>query len=234
MKGILRTTTAACFGVVVSCAAMAADNPCATPEIARGVLEGFNHLDWSEPRVAIDMLDVVTLKYDATSQSVTCHARFMLKSGSVVGTYTQRPNIAGDRISGFLPGALVTPPPPATAAAPAASPGISPGGFQPTGAPGKPERDPSAPSFVAGHSDRMKWESWVSSLTGDTETGALFWAEVRSKPNHLGCAEASTGPQFISGCLKAQQFLTTVDRGRRTDPQYWFGWNTYETVTAGS
>jgi hypothetical protein len=143
MKRILRTTAAACFGAVVSCAAMAADNPCATPEIARGVLEGFNHLE--EPRIAIDMLDVVTLKYDAASQSVTCHARFLLQSGSIEGTYTQRPNVAGDMISGFQPGALVTPPPPATAAAP--WPGAKPGGFQPTGAPGKPERDAAEPHY---------------------------------------------------------------------------------------
>jgi hypothetical protein len=230
MKRLLRSTAAACFGVVVSCAAMAADNPCATPEIARGVLEGFNHLDWAEPKVAIDMLDVVTLRYEAASQTVVCHARFMLKSGSVEGTYTQRPNIAGDMISGFQAGALIIPP--STTAA--VYPGTTSGAFQPIGAPGKPVRDTSAPSFIAGHADRVKWESWVASLTGDFETGALFWAEVRSKPDHLTCAEASTGPQFLSGCLKAQQFLTTVDRGRRTDPQYWFGWNTYETVAAGS
>jgi hypothetical protein len=77
----------------------------------------------------------------------------------------------------------------------------------------------------------VNWERWIASLSGEYQVGALFWAEVRNKPRRQSCSAASTGPQFLAGCLKAQQFLTIIDQGRNSDAQYWFGWNTYELAT---
>jgi hypothetical protein len=121
----------------------------------------------------------------------------------------------------------VPPKPPAAPSYTPASP-VVPGPLSSNGA---VERDPSSPSFFLGHEDRVKWERWITSLAGEYQIGALFWAEVRNNPRHQSCSAASTGSQFLAGCLKAQQSLTIIDRSRNSDAQYWFGWNTYELAT---
>jgi hypothetical protein len=63
-------------------------------------------------------------------------------------------------------------------------------------------------------------------LTGDRQEGAAYWAAERSKAKPGTCApQGQALGDWTVGCLEAQQHLAHPDVRRRTDPQYWFGWN---------
>jgi hypothetical protein len=90
--------------------------------------------------------------------------------------------------------------------------------------------DPLASSSVAtttayeqGRNDRIAWESWFNSLSGDYRAGAFYWSGERSLPRPGSCA--SPKPEFTAGCVAAQGRLAASDARRKTEPDYRAGWN---------
>jgi hypothetical protein len=93
--------------------------------------------------------------------------------------------------------------------------------------------DPSSNSFKQGLSDRSSWETLFSSLRGLERDGALYWASERSKTSVIPCLQnISKGDKWIYGCSEAQSRLALSDFKRKTDPQYWYGWNSYSAVAS--
>ena len=82
--------------------------------------------------------------------------------------------------------------------------------------------DASSPSYQQGRNDRMNWEQWFASLLGDMRLGAEYWTGERSKRQPGNCVGT---PQFASGCRLARERLARPDTLRKTDAQYWWGWN---------
>jgi len=85
--------------------------------------------------------------------------------------------------------------------------------------------DQSSPSYRQGSQDRDVWEAWYHSLTGPRYDGANWWAANRSH-NPGSCRNEAKGDQdWLGGCEDTKRRLASVDYLRRTDPQYWNGWN---------
>jgi len=115
---------------------------------------------------------------------------------------------------------------PQAAAALAAAP-TAPAQAAPVPATAAPTETRSSPAFRQGHTDRQAWETWFGALTGDYRAGAEWWAGERSLPRPEPCnaAPRSTGADWTAGCIAAQQRLVVPDERRKTDPDYWRGWN---------
>lgn len=104
---------------------------------------------------------------------------------------------------------------------------------EPTPSPAAPAATESTPSadngdFTRGQSDRVRYETWFHSLSGDFLAGATFWEANRSVPRHAGCSgvdSPSTGDEWTRVCLAAQQQLSSPDRLRLNSPDYRRGWN---------
>jgi hypothetical protein len=97
---------------------------------------------------------------------------------------------------------------------------ISYGGMAATVSP-----DTSSMSYRHGSVDRDSWEEWYDSQQGQKKEGASYWAGNRSK-NPLPCAEAfNVDDEGLFGCMEAQRRLALSDYLRKSDPQYWNGWN---------
>lgn len=90
---------------------------------------------------------------------------------------------------------------------------------------GKVPVDQSSPGFQQGLADRTAWERWFAGLGGDAQQGADYWTGERSKRRPGSCSVGT--PEFQRGCLAAKQLLATPDVRRKADPQYWWGWNSY-------
>lgn len=83
--------------------------------------------------------------------------------------------------------------------------------------------------FQQGLSDRQKWETWFSTLSGDTKAGAEFWAGQRSLP-HPGACFGPSGQDlggFTAGCRDAQTLISPMDARRKTEPDYKAGFNAW-------
>jgi len=105
-----------------------------------------------------------------------------------------------------------------------------PGDFRvrPIGPLGLPSSPPVLDSFREGVADRAALELWVAGSTGDYKRGVDWWAEHRSAPNPGPCSPPeATSLEFISGCQAARARLDPTDINRKTDPEYWRGWNNY-------
>ncbi len=86
--------------------------------------------------------------------------------------------------------------------------------------------DASSSGYQQGLADRDSWETWFNGLTGAESEGASYWTEERSRKTPVPCsAHASYGDDWLAGCTEAKRRLTPSDIKRRTDPQYWNGWN---------
>ncbi len=83
------------------------------------------------------------------------------------------------------------------------------------------------PPEMQGHADRVSFETWFSTLSGDQRRGAEFWAQERSKPRPVSClaTDGSSASEFVAGCQEAQRRLALPDVRRRTEPDYRKGWN---------
>jgi hypothetical protein len=78
-------------------------------------------------------------------------------------------------------------------------------------------------AYERGRNDRIAWETWFNSLSGDYKAGAYYWSGQRSLPHPGPCA--SPKPDFTSGCLDAQARLAPSDARRKAEPDYRVGWN---------
>jgi hypothetical protein len=86
--------------------------------------------------------------------------------------------------------------------------------------------DPDSSAYQQGVADRGAWENWFNGLTGDYRAGAEWWSGQRSKPKPGSCY-GSNVQEWTDGCVAAQQRLATADIRRKTEPQFWLGWNSY-------
>ena len=86
------------------------------------------------------------------------------------------------------------------------------------------------------------WASWVSKLPSDSpegvdyREGVEFWAKVRNDPNPPPCT-GNHPAAFISGCQAAAQKLALIDARRKSEPDFWRGWNRWprqQSSTAAS
>lgn len=82
--------------------------------------------------------------------------------------------------------------------------------------------DEQSPSFQEGRANRTAWERWFATLAGDAKLGAEYWTGERSKRKPGNCVGT---PDFQQACLTARRWLAGPDMKRKTDPQYWWGWN---------
>lgn len=86
--------------------------------------------------------------------------------------------------------------------------------------------DPNSASYQQGLAARDAWETWFNGLIGSMRNGADYWTAQRSLKVPVPCsANASKGDDWLAGCTEAKRRLTPIDIGRKTDPQYWNGWN---------
>jgi hypothetical protein len=89
------------------------------------------------------------------------------------------------------------------------------------------EADPNSTSYQRGATERDDWETWFNSLQGSRKDGAEYWTGQRSLKVPVPC-RANTGSydaDWLAGCTEASQRLAVSDYLRKTDPQYWNGWN---------
>jgi hypothetical protein len=87
-------------------------------------------------------------------------------------------------------------------------------------------------SFDEGAIDRGNWEAWFAGLSGEARDGAFYWSGARSNADPGSCyaGEGRTSPAYSSACIGAQKFFATVDARRKTDRDYWCGWNSPERL----
>jgi hypothetical protein len=202
------------------------DNLCRKQSVAKMLMQQYDSLfeDAYVKRKVIDMHHIVTLKSDADTGMLVCHAIWIHARGEPVeGTMTIRPNAAGEMITNWQAErwepAVVVPnlPPPAAVAVQA--PSVPSPAQAPVAAPG------TSP-FKEGLAERGAWETWTANLTGDAKAGALFWAAQRSLPHPSPCS--TLAGEMQSGCLQALARLSSTDVKRKTDPDYRRGWNSYQ------
>ncbi len=222
------------------------DNVCKYQSNAGIVMSGVNKM--IQPKLGspdgdsikvIDITHIVTIKN--SGGTLACHGVMLLSDGSTVeGTFTQRPNAAGNTISLWEPGHWEPPLPPlpppaasvtapASAASPAASPAPAPAIIPASAVPAQPLA--LSNSFNRGLADRTAWETWFSTLSGHAQAGAAYWAAQRSKP-HPGSCELLPDPVSMQGCADAKARLLDSDLLRKSDPDYRAGWNSYGTASA--
>lgn len=91
--------------------------------------------------------------------------------------------------------------------------------------------DPGSASYQQGSADRDSWEAWFNSLSGPEFDGANYWAAQRSSKAPVPCGSyAQYGSEWMAGCTEAKRRLFPSDIKRKTDPQYWNGWNKIGTT----
>ena len=91
--------------------------------------------------------------------------------------------------------------------------------------------DDHASAYQQGHADRVAWEEWFGTLGGDARLGAEYWTGERHKPAPGNCVGT---PEFQQGCAAARQRLATPDVRRKSEPQYWWGWNSLSSGPAAN
>jgi hypothetical protein len=95
-----------------------------------------------------------------------------------------------------------------------------------------PEQQTSSATvaFAQGRQARIIYEQWYASLPdGPYRDGATFWAANRSLKVPPSCASLSDGrPEqyyWQQGCLEARSRLSPIDIRRKTEKDFWWGWN---------
>jgi hypothetical protein len=91
------------------------------------------------------------------------------------------------------------------------------------------DQQPISKSYEEGAADRRSWEAWFGGLTGAYQAGAEYWAEQRSTPAPGSCygpAGQNLG-DWTTGCLVAKRILTPSDVRRKSEHDYYAGWNSY-------
>jgi len=80
-------------------------------------------------------------------------------------------------------------------------------------------------AYAEGRADRVAWRTWFNAQSGSARLGAEYWAAVRNKAHPAPCTAVNRDPAFVSGCEGAQQRLAPIDVRRKTEANYWWGWN---------
>jgi hypothetical protein len=81
------------------------------------------------------------------------------------------------------------------------------------------------PAYAQGRQARLDYEQWFVALPpGNYRDGATFWASNRSLKPPPTCTNGAI-PAWQQGCVDGRARLAPVDQRRRTEPSYWWGWN---------
>jgi hypothetical protein len=85
----------------------------------------------------------------------------------------------------------------------------------------------SPPAYAEGRQARIEYERWFAALppAGDYRDGASFWASHRSLRPQPKCRYAGW-PAWEAVCNDSRARLTPAGLRRKTEPNYWWGWNT--------
>jgi len=103
---------------------------------------------------------------------------------------------------------------------------IAPAVRAPSTMPSSQEAAVSTRAYADGRRDRIIWERWFGGLpVGTYRDGAFFWSGERSKPNPGSCDSPNGDKMWASGCNAARSLLAPFDIRRKTEPDYWWGWN---------
>ncbi len=151
------------------------------------------------------------VKFDPAS------GRIIAEDGSVLASHSERLNATPQ-----------TSPPVASLPIPAAPQPVPQQPLPPAGGGWTPEQMTASgtSSFAAGRVDRTDYEKWFEALApGPYQEGAMFWAENRSIKPTPTCNQANRQPLWIMGCSAGKAKLDNSDYRRRTDRNYWLGWN---------
>jgi len=108
--------------------------------------------------------------------------------------------------------------PPSTASAAATPPASpSPPGHQVASAP---------QAYVDGRQARVEYERWVAGLPeGPFKNGVMFWAANRGNKPAPSCAPVGSPFEWQAGCTTARSRLFPSDLRRKSERDYWQGWN---------
>lgn len=102
---------------------------------------------------------------------------------------------------------------------------------------GRPAPAPSAarmasmdtPSYTEGRRARLDYEAWFAGLPeGSYREGVAFWAANRSARQPDFCVRADADRAWQGGCAEGRARLTPIDAKRRTDKEFWGGWNSLQ------
>ena len=80
--------------------------------------------------------------------------------------------------------------------------------------------------YAEGRQARLIYEQWFAALPeGSFRDGVLFWANNRSLRPPPSCASQGGGEAWQQGCVEGRGRLATIDFRRKTDKDFWWGWN---------
>jgi hypothetical protein len=81
-------------------------------------------------------------------------------------------------------------------------------------------------AYANGRQDRIEYERWFASIPdGAYRNGAVFWASNRSLKPSPSCFQPGTSNDWLAGCAASRARLATVDIRRKSESNYWWGWN---------
>jgi hypothetical protein len=81
-------------------------------------------------------------------------------------------------------------------------------------------------AYAEGRQARIDYEGWFASLpAGPYRDGALFWAGNRSLKVPPSCVPTGSTQDWQQGCFAARGWLAIVDPRRKSEKNYWWGWN---------
>lgn len=93
-----------------------------------------------------------------------------------------------------------------------------------------PRREASAetPGYAQGRLARIDYEQWFAALPdGSFRDGVLFWATNRSAKVRPSCDRPWETADWRDGCAAGRGMLETADFRRKTDKDFWWGWNSF-------
>jgi hypothetical protein len=95
----------------------------------------------------------------------------------------------------------------------------------PAGMPAGQYSSSQTSAYAEGRLARIQYEGWYNSLSeGDYKEGASFWAANRSIQPVPSCVRLGM-PQWEAGCSAARARLAASDIRRRSEKDFWWGWN---------
>jgi len=84
----------------------------------------------------------------------------------------------------------------------------------------------STTAYAEGRVARITYENWFTELgDGPFREGAVFWTSNRSLKLPPSCAQTDYNDAWRQGCATVRTWFVTIDRRRRTEKDYWWGWN---------
>jgi hypothetical protein len=81
-------------------------------------------------------------------------------------------------------------------------------------------------AYAEGRQARIQYEGWFAALPeGLFREGAEYWVNHRSDKSDPPSCSDEDDPTWQTGCSTARKILAPMDFRRRTEKDYWWGWN---------